>query len=165
MCLLDKHMFHVLQPFLKGQQVVFAIHKRVIFRKLKWNNMGRLVDGDFSVCFLVQCLRKHWEREKLYVRLGCQFEYWCKDSCRTVALWFHNLVSDHNATVPVMQKVAIYVAYFLCTLGMYFSSFQLSLIAYLLLSHSRHITLPICIYPPLFVFINQSTRLFQILCN
>jgi hypothetical protein len=26
------------------------------------------------------------------------------DSCRTVALWFYNLVSDHNATDPVMQK-------------------------------------------------------------
>jgi hypothetical protein len=25
-------------------------------------------------------------------------------SCRTVALWFYNLVSDHNDTDPVMQK-------------------------------------------------------------
>jgi hypothetical protein len=38
-------------------------------------------------------------------------------SCRTVALWLDILVSDHNATDPVMQKIGIYCADFFVHFG------------------------------------------------
>jgi hypothetical protein len=38
------------------------------------------------------------------------------DSCRTVALWFYILVSDHNATDPVMQKSCNLRRRFFCAL-------------------------------------------------
>jgi hypothetical protein len=38
-------------------------------------------------------------------------------SCRTVALWFYISASDHNATDPVIQKVAIYGADFFAHFG------------------------------------------------
>jgi hypothetical protein len=77
-------------------------------------------------------------------------------SCRTVALWFYILVFDHNATDPVMQKVAIYGA----DLSAQFKDVFLYLHAffnhYLLLPNSRYILLPVFIfYPPPFVSTNQ----------
>jgi hypothetical protein len=60
-----------------------------------------------------------------------------KISCRTVALWSYILVFEHDATDPIVQKVAIYGADFLRTLKMYFSIFQLSSIQFLLFPKSR----------------------------
>ena len=45
-------------------------------------------------------------------------------SCRTVALWCYILVSDHNATDPVMQKVANYCADFFAHFNYLFLHFQ-----------------------------------------
>jgi hypothetical protein len=49
---------------------------------------------------------------QVYNQMKTRFIWYVVFSCRTVALWFYILVSDHNATD------------FLCTLGMYISIFH-----------------------------------------
>jgi hypothetical protein len=75
-------------------------------------------------------------------------------SCRTVALWFCVLVSDHNATDPVMQKRCNLWRRFFS----YFSTFKFYFNQIYLFPNSRHILPPACtFYPPLFVSTNQYT--------
>jgi hypothetical protein len=70
-------------------------------------------------------------------------------SCRTVALWFYILVSDHNATNPVVLKscnLRRRFFFFGRTLETYFSTFQHCSSKYLLFPKSRHFLLPICMF-------------------
>jgi hypothetical protein len=89
------------------------------------------------------------------------------NSCRTVALWFYILVSDHNATDPVMQKSCNLRRRFFCALWGLISPFSCFLkIKYLLFPNSRHILVPVYIlsnsiylYKPIHLLVSNSLQL------
>jgi hypothetical protein len=78
-----------------------------------------LLVKDFSRQFYTcrfPIIGKEKNRQSVHSSIFCRLEnrqtFIPPISCRPVALWFYNLVSDHNATDPVMKKVAIYGADF-----------------------------------------------------
>jgi hypothetical protein len=105
------------------------------FREFMYNRNEKKKSNDRGnkICWVAATLVGRSERgNKQNFDLGL--------SSRTVALWFYILIFDHNATDPVVQKEVQFTAQiFLCTLGMYFSTFHHCSSIYLLFPISRHI--------------------------
>jgi hypothetical protein len=70
-------------------------------------SLGTKVSGltmlDCTNMFLQLSLFLQWSFCPFYICMQI-LQWYNYYSCRTVALWFYILVSDHNATDPVMQK-------------------------------------------------------------
>jgi hypothetical protein len=118
-----------------------------LFFSLPGPHGGGLGRKKYCFLYLHLCVVESNYHLWLLFFLYIQWFVYARTSCRTVALWFDILVTDHNATDSVMQKSCNLQRRIFCALwGTYFFTLRHWSIKYLLFLNSRHISLPTYIF-------------------